>query len=34
MSLKAPAGRAKRIASSVEMLERSETIHPQGRKKR
>lgn len=33
MSLKTPAGRAKRIASFVEMLERGETIHPQGKKK-
>ena len=33
MSLKTPAGRAKRIASFVAMLERGETIHPQGRKK-
>lgn len=33
MSLKTPAGRAKRIASFVEMLERGETVHPQGRKK-
>ncbi len=28
-----PAGRAKRIASFVEMLERGETVHLQGRKK-
>ncbi len=33
MSLKTPAGRAKRIASLAEMLERGETVHPQGRKK-
>ncbi len=33
MSLKTPAGRAKRIASLAEMLERGEMVHPQGRKK-
>ena len=33
INLKTPAGRAKRIASFVEMLKRGETIHPQGRKK-
>ena len=33
MSLKTPAGRAKRIASLAEMLERGEMVNPQGRKK-
>ena len=33
MSLKTPAGRAKRIASFSEMLQRGKTVHPQGRKK-
>ena len=33
MNLKTPAGRAKRIASFVEMLKRGETIYPQGKKK-
>ncbi len=33
INLKTPAGRAKRIASLVEMLERGETIYPQGKKK-
>ena len=32
LNLKTPAGRAKRIASFVEMLERGETIYPQGKK--
>lgn len=34
LNLKTPAGRAKRIASFVEMLERGETIHPQGKSAR
>jgi hypothetical protein len=33
ISLKTPAGRAKRIASFAEMLQRGETVYPQGRKK-
>lgn len=33
LNLKTPAGRAKRIASFVEMLRRGETIYPQGKKK-
>lgn len=32
-SLKTPAGRAKKIAAFVEMLERGETVYPQGRAK-
>ena len=32
INLKTPAGRAKKIAGFVEMLERGETIHPQGKK--
>ncbi len=33
ISLKTPAGRAKRIASFAEMLQRGETVYLQGRKK-
>ena len=33
LNLKTPAGRAKRIASFVEMLKRGETIYPQGKKR-
>ncbi len=32
LNLKTPTGRAKRIASFVEMLEKGETIYPQGKK--
>lgn len=32
INLKTPAGRAKKVAGFVEMLERGETIHPQGKK--
>ena len=34
LSLKTDAGRAKKIRAFVEMLERGETIHPNGKGKR